>query len=295
MEKKASLWFENTRFTDSKIYFSDLNACFFLDTRPDVDLRDPAHFRHFNSLKETKSLPPGSILQWDAHFGANESRTPRDSLLANPHLELLACFQPDDSILTLGGNVYQIMFFLALPRNQKAYNYAVLDSLIADQEKKYQRRILLVCDFESVTKGMDPLKLSHDTTHQGSGSFRMDRQTKYSPLLEMKCSEISSVKRGIIIRPSAFLFFTDIVKPQQVLFVVSLEENGTSYQYLAESLNQFNIRPDQWTKITLQVQLQTIRSEDDVVKVYLWNAGKKLFYFDDFTVEALIPLAAESK
>jgi ABC-type cobalt transport system substrate-binding protein len=293
LEKQASLWFAKSGFTKRNIYYTDCNACFFVDTQPDVDLFNPTGLHRIWFYNDTKSLPPGSILQWDAHFGANESKTPRDSLMMNPHLKLLNSIRPDEPMWTLGGYPYEILFFLVLPDNEKSDNYALMESIAAGKEKAYQHKFLLFHDFEPSDNGIDLSKTARDTAYSGSGSFRMDKKTEYSPSLETTCSAISSLKENILIRPRVFVLFPAPLLSGKVFFVISLEEKNRPYQYEAIELNDFKIEPGQWTKISFTVHLQKIRSPDDIVKVYLWNFGKSEFYLDNFSVEALIPVAAD--
>jgi len=289
MEKQASLWFEKSEFAKKKVFYSDYNACFFLDTQPDVDLLNTTGLQQYYYLSDTKSLPAGCILQWDAHFGANECRTPRDSLLVNPHLKLVNYFRPEESIRTLGGFLYEILFFLVLPDNERVDNYALLDSIAAAKAKVYQHKILSYYDFETFSKGIDSLKISRDTAYSGTHSFRIDKKTEYGPAIVTVWSAISTQMKDVLIKATAFVMPTDLLNSEKAFFVISLQEKNHPYQYEAISLKDFKVKANQWTEISYTVHLQNVRSSNDVVSVYLWNPGKMEIYFDDFTVEALIP------
>ena len=182
-----------------------------------------------------------------------------------------------------------MLFRSVLPQNEKADNFALMDSIAAEKEKAYRHKILLFYDFENQRRGIDSLNLSREQAYSGSRSFKMYKKTEFSPGLEIKCSAISSLKKNIRIRASAFLFFPDSLQSGQVLFVVSLEEKNQPYQYEAMSLNDIKFNVNQWTKVSFTVHLKEIKSYNDIVKVYLWDPGKKKFYLDDFKVEALIP------
>lgn len=295
LEKQSSGWFEQSKFADEKLYYSDFNACFFLDTQPGMDMRNYSRFEQLHSVNDLKSIPPGCIVQWDAHFGANECGIPRDSLMLNPHLKLLKYFQPDEPAYTMGGHLYQILFFLVLPKDEKADNFSLMDSLHSEKEKGFQHKILLMYDFETLSKGIDSLKLSRERAYSGSQSFRIDKKTEFSPVFEIKCSAISSLKKNISIRPTAFVFPIASLQSDPVHLVVSLEEKDKSYQYETLQLNNLNLKLNQWNKISFTVHLHEIKSGNDVVKVYLWNPGKKELFLDDFQVEALIPIISADK
>jgi hypothetical protein len=294
LEKQASAWFEKSIFAKEKLFYSDFNACFFLDSQP-VDLLNLSRLEQIRSIRDIKSIPPGCIVQWDGHFGANECGIPRDSLMLNPHLKLVNYFQPEEPAYTLGGHLYQILFFLVLPKDEKADNFSLMDSLNAEKEKEFLHKILLMYDFETLSKGIDSLKLSSERAHSGSQSFRIDKKTEFSPVFEIKCSAISFLKKNISIRPTAFVFPTASLQSDPVYLVVSLEEKDKSYQYETLQLNNLNLKVNQWNKISFTAALHDIKSGNDVVKVYLWNPGKKELFLDDFQVEALIPIISADK
>ena len=295
LQKQASGWFEKSIYVKEQLYYTDFNSCFFLDTRPDIDPVKQSGLIQIHSVNDLRSIPPGWIVQWDAHFGANECRVPRDSVMLNPHLKLLNCFQDDNPWPTLGGKPYGILFFIALPHDRKADNYSLIDSLRSEKEKLFQHKILLSYDFETISNGIDSLKISRDRAYSGSQSFRIDKETGFGPVLEIKCSAISSLKKKILIEPTAFVFLPDSLRSDPVLLVVSLEEKNNPYQYETLLLNNLNLKLNQWNRISFMVSLHVIKSGNDVVKVYLWNRGKKELFLDDFKVEALIPIASPVK
>lgn len=288
LEKQASAWFEKSPFAKEKVYYSDFNGCFFLDTKP-VDLLDQSKVMQLHSINDVISIPPGCIVQWDAHFGPNECGIPRDSLVLNPHLKLVNYFHPDEPNLTLGGNLYEILFFLKLPPDKTANNYSLLDSLHSEKEKAIRHKILLSYDFETLSKGIDSLKISRDTVHSGLRSFRIDKNMEFGPALIIKCSDFSTLMEKILIRSTAFVFPTAPLQSDKVCLVFSLEKNHVPYQYESLLLNDLNLKVNQWNKISFTVHLYKIKSDNDILNIYLWNPGKKELYLDDFSVEALIP------
>jgi hypothetical protein len=293
LEKQASLWFEQSGYTKAKLYFTDYNACFFLDTRPEVDLISLTGLEQLHSLDDIKTIKPGSVVQWDAHFGANELRMPRDSLMRSPRLKLLNYLQPDEPMHVLGKNLAEVLFFVVLPDNKKADNYFLYDSITSVKDNAYKHKTLQEYTFEGAPPGIDPKKISVDTAYSGAHSFRMDKNTDYGPVIETKWTAISTLMKEVLIRATTFVLFTAPLQSDKVYLVVSLEENNAPYQYQTLLLNELNLKVNEWNKVSLTVHLHTIKSPEDHVKVYLWNEGKVKVYFDDFKVEALIPLTAK--
>jgi hypothetical protein len=289
VEKHASSWFSKSQFAQHKLYYTNFNACFFIDTQPYKDLHDYDKFGQIHSLRELKEVIPGSVVQWDAHFGANECGVPKDSIMRDPHLRLLNYFKPDVPAYTLGGYLYEVLFFSVSAKEVNADNYAVMDSLRREKEKLFYEKPLTGYDFETWKEGIDSTKISDESAHSGSRSFHIDSNTEFSPLIILKCSDISSLKNNISIRPSAWVRITDSLGSGLVYFVVSLEEQYKSYQYEALKLNSLDLNLNEWTKISFTAALREIKHGDDIIKVYIWNPGKKDLFLDDFTVEALIP------
>jgi hypothetical protein len=71
------------------------------------------------------------------------------------------------------------------------------------------------------------------------------------------------------------------------LLVVSFEHKNKPYSYTALNLNEQKIKSGHWRRVSLSVSLPVFRSPDDLLKVYIWNPGKQVFYIDDMRVERL--------
>lgn len=59
---------------------------------------------------ELTSIPAGSVIFWDAHFGPNEGRTPLSELQDRPDLKTVAVFEPEVPF-TVFGHDYKIIIF----------------------------------------------------------------------------------------------------------------------------------------------------------------------------------------
>ena len=49
---------------------------------------------------------------WDAHFGPNECQIPLDTIMGDPHFELVKTFKPAQEFTTLGGYKFEIYAFM---------------------------------------------------------------------------------------------------------------------------------------------------------------------------------------
>jgi hypothetical protein len=290
LQKQASSWFERSDYVNKTLYYTDFSCCFFLDTRPDIDPVKQPGLIQIRGVKKVRSIPPGCVVQWDAHYGANECWVPRDSVMLDPHLKLVNYFQDENHWSTLGGEPYEILFFIKLPPEMKADNYTLMDSLHSVKENLIPHKILLSYDFEKTSDEIDSSKVTGDMAHSGSHSFRISKETGYGPVIAIKGSDISSRGKKILIEATAFLFLADSLRADPEYLVVSLEEKNHPYQYENLLLNKLNLKINQWNKISFNVLIREIKSGNDILKVYLWNPGKNELFLDDFRVEQLFPI-----
>ncbi len=107
---EAARWVERSPYSDRLVFYYDLYFLFRLDRDP----FDPSSCRERVPDPEhpAEGVPPGSLLQWDAHYGPNEGHLPLQRLLHDPHYSLLKVFRPDKPFKVLGGYDYAICLFL---------------------------------------------------------------------------------------------------------------------------------------------------------------------------------------
>ena len=116
---RAAAWVRHSPYSGHPVYYYDLYFQFRLGLDPyDPDqcrekVPDPKH--------PAKEVPPGSIVQWDSHYGPNEGRLPLERLLDNPAYSLLKTFSPEHSFKVIGGYDYAVYLFL---RNQDKHGNA---------------------------------------------------------------------------------------------------------------------------------------------------------------------------
>ena len=107
--KEAAVWVKDSGLDEAKVYYHDL---FFLHTLgSDPFDAKQCHEKLPNRLHPEEGLDPGSIIQWDAHYGPNEGEMPLERLLENPDFEVLKIFEPEQAFTVLGGHEYQVILF----------------------------------------------------------------------------------------------------------------------------------------------------------------------------------------
>jgi hypothetical protein len=236
----------------------------------------------FGDSRYLDTIPGGSVLIWDAHFGPHESKIPLDSLLVDPRQKVIAYFRPDEPWLTLGGGFYDCYITLAINDNVSADNYAIRDSILtADNGGAW--RTIYCNSFENPGEA-DPVRLSTDTVHRGKKAYRMDSHTEFSPGFYRAVSSLELTGNDPEITANVYVNLPEIKPELNSLLVISFENNGEPYQYNSFNLNDRSLKPGTWNRITLSAKIPAFISTRDVVKVYIWNPGQQRFYFDDLSV-----------
>ncbi len=89
------------------------------------------------------------------------------------------------------------------------------------------------------------------------------------------------------IRTVVYIFMPEPDTTVNTLLVISFENNNQPYSYTSLKLNDPKFKPGRWNRVMLTSPVPEIKSPDDLVKVYIWNPGKQVFYLDDLRVEVI--------
>ena len=137
-------------------------------------------------------------------------------------------------------------------------------------------------DFEDgLAWGGDPANLDTTLFHHGGASYRFDANTEYGPAFEIKVGEVNN---GGFDRIKMSVFVHSIDSLTNVPLVVSIEnEEGKGYVWAASKIENF-VGPRQWDQVFFDFNMPEIKSQNDKIKVYVWNVERKRFYIDDFVV-----------
>jgi hypothetical protein len=291
--KEATEWIKTSTYSNRLVYYTDNNVPYYLGIDP--YRKSPAACYLFGDEKYLDTIPPGSLLVWDAHFGANESKVPLDSLLGNPHQQLIKYFRPEKPWITFGGHEYDCYITVALAEGQSADNLTIRDSLVEILESGHSLDTILQKSFEQPGDAGDPSCLSRNFVHKGSFAYLMDGRTEFSPGLCLPVKDIriaridsslssSAHKAGI--RAVAYVYLTEPASTANTLLVISFEHKNKPYSYTSMNLNEQKLKPNRWNRISLTAPLPAFKSPGDLLKVYIWNPGKQLFYLDDLRIVA---------
>ena len=283
--KRTVEWVKISSLQHRLFYYTDNNVPYYMGVDPFQT--KPALSHLLVTCKSLDTIPAGSVVIWDAHFGANESKIPIDSLLGNSRQQLVNYFRPDEPWVTFGGHNYECYITKTLMPGQTVDNYVIRDSLqeILDTAGCYQT--LLTKTFELAGDAWDPSYLSTETVHKGKFSFIMDGRTEFSQGVTQPVSTLTLKGPKPELLASVYVFLPERVIGIQTRLIISFEHQNQSYSYTAVDINQQNLRLNRWCRVSLTAPLPEFKSPDDVLKVYLWNPGKQKFYMDDLQVRMI--------
>ena len=118
----------------------------------------------------------------------------------------------------------------------------------------------------------------------------MDGRTEFSPGLYITAAAFPKDIVDLLspgIRASAYIYLPELPSKINTLLVISFEHKNKPYSYTAINLNELKLRPGRWNSVSLSSPIPAFKSPDDMLKVYIWNPAKQVFYLDDFRVEVV--------
>ncbi len=281
--REAAGWVKTSPFAGRLIFYTDNNVPYYLGTDPWQ--KNPATSYLFGDAKYLDTIPAGSLLVWDAHFGANESKVPADSLLASRHLQVIRYFRPGQPWFTFGGYFYECYVAVALPHGTAADNFTIRDSLRESMDANNRVATIYRNSFENQGDIPNPACISSSIVHRGKMAYRMDELTEFSPGI---CQPVSALPQrpdntGIVV--SLYVNMPESNSSQKTMLVISFEHRNKPYSYTAVNLNDLKLRKGKWDRVRLEADIPAFFSPQDLLKVYIWNPAKQLFYMDDVQVD----------
>ena len=286
--KSATSWVKLAGLSSKKIIFNDLNVPFYMGLDPYNGTQCAQKWFVNHKDPTPNEMPDSAVFIWDSHFGANECQVPLDSLMKNPHYQLLNRFLPSGELKTYGGYDYEVYIFMRLPKGITVDNAALLEVL----KKTEESRLKIICskkmDFEDAGAAQDTVHYTKNPVFSGSLAYKVGANTEFSPGIEISCASFHDIKEGLRIRVAVAAFPIVSFKENRTSLIVSLENSKESYQYSSFLLEEKAPAVQQWNPVTVMVSLPETRSSGDRIKIYLWHQGKQAFYMDELKADVLV-------
>ena len=146
--------------------------------------------------------------------------------------------------------------------------------------------------FDGFEKPGSPLKNYCDTlSHSGKYSYILDKDHVFSPNIHSAYEDITT-KDHIWIRASIYVYPVFDPSDNPGSLVVTMDHKGGAYGYHTADIEKktYNVKPNQWNKLQLEVLSPPIRSGRDHLSVYFWDRGQKEIFVDDLKVEVFVPV-----
>jgi hypothetical protein len=108
--QETAKWMKDTNLSFNKICFFHPALPVYFDVDP-FDDKKVIRYLNLNDPIPSDFFPAGSLMIWDAHFGANEGGIPSEKLDGIPALQLLRKFRPENPFTVLGGGEFEIRIY----------------------------------------------------------------------------------------------------------------------------------------------------------------------------------------
>jgi hypothetical protein len=127
--------------------------------------------------------------------------------------------------------------------------------------------------------------ITRTTSHVHSAPFAsyLDSLHEYGPTYVNRLNRMKPDKDSLDLVVSAWVMSPE-PNPGAEL-VISFESLKNVYDWHSSKVNYFMNTPGQWTQVVVATHIPHLPSNEDLVKVYLWNAQKKQIYIDDIRIE----------
>lgn len=177
----------------------------------------------------------------------------------------------------------------------KQYNfYGGVFYLLSSQAGRYPSPYIFKSDNTFEHTGLKywdtsiPQTQADSIHYAGRPCFRMDSNREYGPTFTCKLSDMISNKNDLI-TVSAALY--PLASMDDVFIVSTVESNGKQVDWGASNAADYIMigTKNRWVKVFHTIKLSDIPFDlaNSVVKIYIWNKGKRNFYLDDFHVRAI--------
>jgi hypothetical protein len=278
---RAASWLQENELEKHKIFYFEPYLMPALEINPYDQKR--CNEGVFDRKMPSNGLPDSSIIVWDAQFGPNEGGVPLENLMKDPNLKLLKIFRPEVFFKVLGNHPYEIYILEKFETGNPVGNYAIASKAAAEELSGFESKLILENGFENSGERVG-FAIDSTTSHSGKFSVLLDTVREFS-LTYQNESKIFPKSQKQILRASIYCKPIRIPEKSSLTLVASLESQGKIYDYHTANLADFFNESGEWTKLQLEYTIPAVKSDGDVLKVYLWLHGKPLINIDDYRIE----------
>ncbi|MFL5764797.1 MAG: hypothetical protein ACJ77K_12710 [Bacteroidia bacterium] len=267
--KEACNWYKNSPYAGKKVVYAHPLIGMELDQDPfssDTKTELGKLQAGFTKFGE-KYLPDSTIIFWDAHFGPNECRLPKDSLLIFDYTELLESFKPEIPFTTFAGDPFEV---LVLRKSGKRVQQ--MDSIFYDLETT-----------EALSK--DRQTISSGKAFSGTHSIHLSPNDEYSIGFPRALTSINGSSLKNICVTARFRGNREELK--DAMIVVSVDDPGTKKNlYWSGAALGPMLKTDhaEWEPLSFHYDVPVAITPGPILNIYVWNKAKKDFFLDDVSI-----------
>lgn len=283
--KEIAAWLETSEFSKRKIYTNNASLLQFIDAKPFDSVSGSGFI--LNTGEDLKKIQSDAIVIWGGLNSNYESGISEVSSLDATNLKPVNYFMAQKDHSTSGDKFNEHWVMVPATSAVYAYNRSIKDSLLSLHESSPPLKQLLSLGFEDKSNHSDTVNFSETIHHTGKFSFEIDSNCAFGPGFSNYFRIIPDALIHQKIRATVYLYILSPLNGTNTSLVISYENNGKSYFYKALNLTQEKLILNSWNKIVLSAPLPGFKSQDDILKVYIWNPNKEVFFMDDLSVDII--------
>lgn len=173
-------------------------------------------------------------------------------------------------------NKYPVLLDKRIYFNSASYLYGKIGTGIQSTSLKE-----FCCDFDSVVWENSGVNKSAAFAYQGNYSAQIDSGNEYPLTKQWVGSEIAGSGFRWLSCQFEILAHDTLL---QALLVFQIRHGDEISFYSASELKNFLNENEKWNKVVFSQPLPEKLSQEDEVKVYIWNRKKELFFVDNYCI-----------
>lgn len=274
---QASQWLRESEHFNRRILYYDS----YLAHVAGFDPFDPARAKmpYGHSIEGDVRFDDNDVIVWDAQFGPNEGRMPREKLLQSPHLELVKVFKPDTPFTVLGGHEYEILIFISKPDTLSGASKALYENLIKEINEGWSKNPLTILTFENDSAGFYHISQEIE--------YALSQIYSHNQVFGNAKDEIRLQITTTIQIPTQSTQSTQSTNHPNLSLCASLESDGKIIQFWSVESKDLPWQSGDWFSLSMDVSVPYTRKKDALLKVFLWNISRSDFYVRDIGIVKL--------
>jgi len=136
-------------------------------------------------------------------------------------------------------------------------------------------------DFENRNESWIPAGCTVDSLnkYEGKYSFKLDENVEYSPTLKIEIGKLGKLEFDVSTKVFALL-----PEKSKAELVLEIERNGKSLEWYSATISHDAAIQTVWKSTNLKHHFSNLQP-GDILKVYVWNSGKKTVFIDNLEVK----------